>query len=150
MRTLLYLSSLFLAMPSIALAAAFLVLGDAISAHSLLGFLGVLLETALWLVPWGLLAICAAFFALVVAGFSMRVRWFASLCVAALAIGSSAVALALITLHGNASFGQLAFFIPAAVSAAIGVGLAVREGPRAGESAQLHGRGDAAGASEPP
>lgn len=142
MRTLLYLSSLFLALPSIALAAAFLVLGTAISAHSLLGFLGVLLETALWLLPWGLLAIFAAFVALVLAGFSNRVRWLASLLVAALAIGSSATALALITLHGNGSFGQLVFFIPAAVSAAIALWLAVREGRASVTAAGARARAD--------
>ena len=131
MRTVLYLSSLFLAMPSVALAAAFLVLGNAISAHSLLGFLGVLLETALWLLPWGLLAIMGAFVALVLAGFAVRVRWLASLLVAALAIGSSAVAIGLIVTHGNGSVGQLVFFSPAAVSAATGLWLAVREWPRA-------------------
>jgi len=133
MRTMLYLSSLFLALPSIALAAAFLVLGSAISAHSLLGFLGVLLDMALWLLPWGLLAIAAAFVALMLAGFSNRLRWLASLCVAALAIGSSAIALMLITQHGNASFGQLAFFMPAVASGGIGLWLAVREWPRASE-----------------
>jgi hypothetical protein len=142
MRTLLYLSSLFLALPSIALAAAFLVLGTAISAHSLLGFLGVLLETALWLLPWGLLAIMAVFVALVVAGFSVRLRWLASLLVAALAIGSSATALALITLHGNGSLGQLVFFIPAAVSAAIALWLAVREGRASVTAAGARARAD--------
>ncbi|HEU4613996.1 MAG TPA: hypothetical protein VFS15_18005 [Kofleriaceae bacterium] len=135
MRTALYLSSLFLALPSIALAAAFLVLGNAISAHSLLGFLGVLLESALWLLPWGLLAILAAFVALVLAGFSIRVRWLASLLVALLAIGSSAIAIALIVAHGNGSFAQLAFFVPAAVSAVMGTWLAIREWPNASAGA---------------
>jgi hypothetical protein len=131
MRTLLYLSSVVLALPGIALAAAFLVLGSAIATHSLIGFLGVLLGTAVALLPWGLLAIAAALAALVLAGLSTRVRWLASLCVAALAIASSAVAIALIVAHGNGSVGQLAFFVPGAVSAVTGIWLAVRERPGA-------------------
>jgi hypothetical protein len=131
MRAALYLSSLFLALPSIALAAAFLVLDSAISTHSVLGFLGLLLQMALWLLPWGLLAIVAAFVALVLAGFSIRLRWFASLCVAVLAIGGGVIALTLIVQHGNASFGQLAFFVPAVVSGGTALWLAVREWPRA-------------------
>ncbi|WP_395684441.1 hypothetical protein [Dokdonella sp.] len=129
MRPLLYLLSLALALPGIGLAAAFLILGNAIATRSLLGFLGVLLDTFLWLFPWGVLACIAAFVLLVIGGVTVRFRWFASACVAALAIGSSLVVLALDVSHGNFSPGQLTFFVPALISASIGIWLAVREWP---------------------
>jgi hypothetical protein len=130
MRPLLYLSSLALALPGLALAAAFLVLGNAIAAGSLLGFLGALLDTFVWLFPWGLLACATVFVTLVAGGVSARFRWLASACVAAIAIGSSLVVLALAVGHDNFSPGQLAFFIPAVASASIGVWLSANEWPR--------------------
>jgi hypothetical protein len=130
MRALWYLLSLALALPGIGLAAAFLILGNAIAARSLLGFLGVLLDTFLWLFPWGLLGCMAAFVALVTGGVMARFRWLASACVAALAVGSSLVVLGLDVAHGNFSTGQLAFFVPGLISACIGIWLAVREWPR--------------------
>jgi|GEM_PF-2213921 len=128
-RPLLHLLSLVLALPGIALAAAFLIFGKAIAAHSLLGFLGVLLDVFVWLLPWGLLACVVVLLALVVGGFSTRVRWLASSCVAALAVASSIVLLALTTTHDNFSPDQLPFFAPALVSATIGVWIAIREWP---------------------
>jgi len=130
MRPLLYLLSLALALPGIALAAAFLILGNAIAARSLVGFLGVLLDTFLWLFPWGLLACMAAFVVAVIAGFNARSRWLASLCVATLASGSSLVVLAIEAVHDNFSAGQLAFFTPALVSASLSFWLAMNEWPR--------------------
>lgn len=130
MRPLLYLLSLVLAIPGVGLAAAFLVLGSAISSKSLLGFLDVLLETAAWLLPWGLLACFMVLIALVIGGLSTRFRWLASSCVAILAIGSSIVVLTLTTVHHNFSPEQLYFFVPAIVSASLSIWLAVREWPR--------------------
>jgi hypothetical protein len=129
MRPLLYLLSLALALPGIGLAAAFLILGNAIAARSFLGFLGVLLDTFLWLFPWGLLGCMAAFVALVIAGVTARFRWLASICVATLAIGSSLVVLWIDVGHGNFSPGQLVFFVPALTAASAGIWLAVREWP---------------------
>lgn len=130
MRPFLYFLSLVLALPGIGLAVAFLILGRAIATQSLPGFLGALLEITVWLIPWGLLAGLAAFVVLVIAGVTARFRWLASACVAVLAIGSSIVVLVLTTAHGNFSPGQLPFFIPAALSAFLGIWLAVREWPR--------------------
>lgn len=132
MRTLLYLLSLVLALPGIALAVAFLILGNAIAAGSFFGFLGALLDTFLWLFPWGLLGCMAAFVALVIAGVMARTRWLAGACVAALAVGSSIIVLSLDAGHGNFSPGQLAFFAPGLASAGIASWLAVREWPRRG------------------
>lgn len=130
MRPLLYLLGLLLALPGIGLAVAFLILGNAIAARSLPGFLGVLLDTFLWLFPWGVLACLAVFIALVIAGVTARSRWVASLCVAALAIGSSLVVLTLEIAHDNFSPGQMAFFSPALISASVCIWLAAREWPR--------------------
>jgi hypothetical protein len=129
MRPFLYLLSLVLALPGTGLAVAFLILDSAIATQSLPGFLGAFLEIALWLIPWGLLGALAALVALVIAGVTVRFRWLASACVAVLAIGSSIVVLVLTTAHDNFSPGQLAFFIPAAVSASLGIWLTMNEWP---------------------
>jgi hypothetical protein len=44
-------------LPYLALAAWFLILGDAIAGGSLASFLATLLSHALWLMPWGLLGL---------------------------------------------------------------------------------------------
>jgi hypothetical protein len=130
MRPLLYLSSLALALPGVVLAAAFLLLGHAIAARSFLGFFGVLVDAFVWLFPWGLLVGMVVLLALVIAGVTARFRWLASVCVAALAIGSSVVVLSLDAMHGNFSPGQLTFFIPALMSATASLWLATSEWPR--------------------
>ena len=127
MRPMLYLMSLALALPGVALAAAFAVLGAAISTRSWAGFFGVLLETAAWLLPWGLLACTGLLLALLLGGLTPRFRWFASLCVAALAIGSSVVVLWLGA--DGLSPGQWGFFVPAAISVSISIWIAAREWP---------------------
>jgi hypothetical protein len=106
MRTLLYLLSLLLALPGIGLAAAFLVLGGDIVTRSPASFVGVLLDTGAWLLPWGLLACIVAFVALVAGGLITRFRRLASSCVAALAAGSSIAVL--ILMAANFSAEQLA------------------------------------------
>jgi hypothetical protein len=132
MRPLLYLLSLALALPGIGLAAAFLVLDNAIAARSLPGFFGVLLDTFLWLFPWGLLGCMAAFVALVIGGVMARFRWLASTCVATLAIGSSLVVLALAMVHDNFSPGQITFVAPGLVSACASIWLVASEWSRRG------------------
>ena len=130
MRAVLYLLSLVLALPGIGLAAALLILGSAISTHSWWGFFGVLLDTAAWLLPWGLLACMLALLALFVGGLMPRFRWLASSCVAFLALASSAVVLAITTSHGEFSSEKLTFFGPAVISAALSTWIAAREWPR--------------------
>jgi hypothetical protein len=129
MRPLLHLLSVILVLPGVALAGAFSILGHAIATQSLLGFLGELLTVVLWLVPWGLLAVCVALLALILCGLSARFRWLAALCLVTLAIGSSVVVL-ILTSHSGFSAGQLWFFAPAVVSASVGLWLTVTEFPR--------------------
>lgn len=128
MRPLLHVIGVLCLLPSVLLASAFLALGHAIAAGTLLGFFEQLLLMAIWLIPWGALASFALFLALLSAGFSQRLRWLAGLCVAGLAIGSTAVILAL----GSQPISpdQLPFFLPALISAAVGLWLAVTEHPR--------------------
>jgi len=128
MRPLLLAIGVLCLLPSVLLASAFLALGHAIAAGTLLGFFEQLLVMAIWLMPWGLLAGFAVFLALLSAGFSQRLRWLAGSCVAAFAIGSVAVILALDS--QPLSSDQLTFFVPALVSTSIGLWLAVSEGPR--------------------
>ncbi len=130
MRLLIHLLSLLLVLPSVGLAVAFLILENAISTKSLLGILGVLLDVFVWLFPSGLLACGVVLIALVVGGLTNNLRWLASTCVAVLAIGSSLVALTLISAHNNFTPEQLTFFVPALLSASLSIWLAMREWPR--------------------
>lgn len=127
MRPFLHVISVLCLLPSVLLASAFLALGHAIAAGTLLGFFEQLLVMATWLIPWGLLASLAAFLVLLSAGFSQRLRWLAGSCVAAFSIGSVAVILAFDS--QPLSSGQLTFFMPALFSTSIGLWLAVSEGP---------------------
>lgn len=128
MRPFLHAISVLCLLPSVLLASAFLALGHAIAAGTLLGFFEQLLVMATWLIPWGLLAGLVAFLVLLSAGFSQRLRWLAGSCVAAFAIGSVAVILAFDS--QPLSSGQLTFFVPALLSTSIGLWLAVSESPR--------------------
>lgn len=130
MRALLFLTSFILALPGIALAIIFLVLGQAIATHSLLGFLGALLHAFVWIMPWGLLALLAAVFALLIGGISGRFRWLASTCVAVLAIASGVIILVITYIHGKLTPDQLPFHIPAVLAASICIWLAQHEWPR--------------------
>lgn len=128
MRPLLHVVGVLCLLPSVLFASAFLALGHAIAAGTLLGFFEQLLVMAAWLIPWGALAGFAIFLALLSASFSRRLRWFAGLCMAGFAVGSSAVILAL----GSqpTSLDQLPFFLPALISASVGLWLVVTECPR--------------------
>ena len=140
MRSLLHLLSILLALPGIALAGMFLVLGHAIATQSLFGFFGELLAVALWLIPWGLIGIAVAVIALIAGGLLPRCRRFAAAVVALLTIASSAVVFKLSAVA--AAPGQLAFFVPAWVAVAISVWLAVTEkAPRRPAAALVRGTG---------
>lgn len=138
MRPLLHVLGVLCMLPSALLASAFLALGHAIAAGTLLGFFEQMLVMATWLIPWGALASFAIFLALLSAGFSRRLRWLAGLCVAALAIGSVVVILAFDS--QPLSSGQLTFFVPALLSASVGLWLAVNEYPRSKFSSPAHNR----------
>lgn len=124
MRPLLHLLSIILVLPRILLASAFIILGRAIATQSLLGLLGQLLADALWLVPWGLLAACAAVLLIALGGFFVQTRRMAALCVAILGIGSMVISLALIISHSNFTLNRLTFFVPAAIASGIPLWLA--------------------------
>lgn len=129
MRPVLHLLSVGLLVPGMVLAGAFMILGNAIATPSLLGFFGALLKMAVWMIPWGLLGVCAAFLILALGGMSARFRWLAGLCVALLATGSSALLLTLTIAHDNFSAAQLFFLVPAIVAASVGIWFAVSEWP---------------------
>ena len=131
MRGLLHLLSVVLVLPSVALALAFILLGRAIAARSLLGMMLQVLSDAVWIVPWGLLGAALAVLLLVVGGFVAATRRLAGLCVAILGIGSVAIVLGLTIAHSNASWGQLPFHLPAVIASCIGLWLAKPERPQA-------------------
>ena len=122
MRSLLHLLSLLLALPNVGLAAALLFFGSGIVTRSPSSFIGVLLDTGAWLLPWGLLACVVALVALVAGGLTTRFRPLASSSVAVLAIGSS-IAVLILT-EFNFSPEQLWFLVLAIISAVLSIWLA--------------------------
>ena len=128
MKPLLHLVSIVLVLPGVALAVAFIVLGRAIAAQSLVGLLFQLLSDALWIVPWGLLAACTGIVAVAIAGLRSRTRWIAGLCVALLGIGSTLVLVGLGAQQVSAD--SVLFLLPGAAGACIGLWFAWTERPR--------------------
>jgi len=126
-RALLHVINVVLVLPAVALAAAFLLCGTAVAAGSWLGFFGVLLDTAAWLLPWGLLVSFISLLLLVLGGLTARFRLLAAVSVAVLAAASATVVLAMVFAHGNFSVGQFLFFAPALISASLGIWLAASE-----------------------
>lgn len=125
MRPLLHLVSIVLVLPSVLLAAAFVILGRAIATRSLLGLLGQLLTDALWIVPWGALAAVTAIVLIATGGFFVQTRRFAGLCVALLGLASIVVVLSLMMTHSRVSVSDLPFFIPGVIAIGIGLWLGV-------------------------
>lgn len=126
MRALLHVASILLALPGIALAGLFLILGHAIATHSLPGFFGELLAAALWLIPWGIITIAVVLLALVLGGLSSRLRPIAAASVALVTIASNAVLLFMLT-RNDADPEQFTFFAPAVIATGLSVWLALTE-----------------------
>jgi hypothetical protein len=139
MRSFLHILSLLLVLPVMALALAFLILGRVISAGSWLRMLDALLTAAVWLMPWGMLAIISSLLAVAIAGMFARTRWLAGLCVAVLGFGSTLIVLVHVIGYGNFSWGQVPFMVPGAMAACVGAWLAVKERP---PSARTRGTSD--------
>jgi hypothetical protein len=132
-RPLLHLVSIFLVLPSVVLAAAFIMLGRAIAAQSLPGILWQLLTDVLFVFPWGMLGALLALLLIAAGGFVAQTRRVAGLCVAVLGIGSIAVLLTTILGYSRITLDQLPFFIPGVVASCIGLWFAA--GDRNGRSA---------------
>ena len=122
MRSILHLLSVLLALPGVGLASALLVFGSGIVTRSPSSFIGVLLDTGAWLLPWGLLACFVALVALVAGGLTTRFRPLASSGVAFLAIGSC-IAVLILT-EFNFSPEQLLSFVLTIVSVFLSTWLA--------------------------
>lgn len=128
MRPLLHLLSIILVLPSVLLAAAFIILGRAIATKSLLGILWQLLADALWLFPWGILGAGATILLIAAGGFFAQTRRLAGLCVALLGLGSIVVLLTMILSHSDVSLSDVPFFVPGIVATGIGIWLAAIDG----------------------
>lgn len=113
--------------PYVVLALGFVLLGQAIASGSLAGFLLTLLSQAVWLVPWGALAIVGSLAMVAALGFSARLRWVAGACVAAIAAAS----LLAIGVLGSSPLGagELTFPLPCLAAGGFGAWLAVAEKP---------------------
>ena len=110
MRAALHVFATLVLLPYVALATSFAILGHAISSGSLLGFFNALLAHAVWLVPWGLMAIACAIGLLAVGGMIPRFQRVAGLCLAVLAGASLAVIVLVSPWRVDAS--QTAFLLP--------------------------------------
>jgi len=125
MRGAIHLLCTLALLPYLALAAWFLILGDAIATGSLISLLGTLLSHALWLIPWGLLGITAGIVGVVALGMIDGVRWLGGLCLFVLA-GACLV----IVIAGSSPAlgpGELLFLLPCFAILFFGAWLAVAE-----------------------
>lgn len=125
MRGAMHLLCTLVLLPYLALAAWFLILGDAIAGGSLASFLATLLSHALWLMPWGLLGLAAGILGVAALGMIEGVRWLGGLCLFILA-GSCLF----IVITGNPSAvgpGELLFLLPCFAILIFGGWLAVAE-----------------------
>ena len=126
MRAAAYVLAALVTLPYALLALAFMLLGRAIAAGTLLGFLGTLLTQAVWLVPWGLMAIALGALALVVAGIHPPWRTASATLLCLLALASMGTIGWLSSRHMGAP--ELTFLLPCLVSAAVAGWLALTEG----------------------
>ncbi|MEP7084549.1 MAG: hypothetical protein ABI854_07395 [Betaproteobacteria bacterium] len=126
MRVIAHLISVALLLPALVVATAFLALDHVLSQLGWFAFFVALMHIALAALPWAFLA-CALLITLSVLGFSERYRWAAALCVAGMAIASSAV----LAWIGDfpATPVDAGFFVPGAAALAISVWIAVSEWP---------------------
>ena len=125
MRGAMHLLCTLVLLPYLALAAWFLILGDAIAGGSLVSFLATLLAHALWLMPWGLLGLTAGIIGLAALGMIESVRWLGGLCLFVLA-GSCLF----ILIAGNRTAigsGELLFLLPCFAILVFGAWLALAE-----------------------
>jgi len=122
--------SVALVLPILALASAFVILGRAIAAGSLLGLFDQLLADSVWLIPWGVLGAGATLLVIAVGGLFVRTRWLAGLSVAILGLGSTVIVIVLTQGRSDASFDQVPFFIPGVFASCIGAWFTLTERPR--------------------
>ena len=115
MRIAVYLLATLFVLPYLALATGFLGLGRAIAAGTLPGFFDVLLTTALWMIPWGVLAFACALVALIAAAASDRWRWLGASCLCLAATTCLGVILTLAS--SPIEPGHLAFLLPCLLAA---------------------------------
>lgn len=123
MRPLLHFVSFALMLPSLLFASGFLLLGHAIGGGTLLASFSRLLSDALWLASGGLLLVLALLCAILIGGFVTRTRFLAAACVAALAVGSAIVLIAL-------GAGGWLLLVPGLTSVCASGWLAMKEWPR--------------------
>ena len=126
MRVVAHLISIALLLPGLVVATAFLALDHVLSQTGWFAFFVALVHIALAALPWAMLA-CTLLITLSVFGFFNQYRWAAAICVAGIAIASSAV----LARIGDfpATPVDAGFFVPGAAALAISVWIAVSEWP---------------------
>jgi hypothetical protein len=125
MRVALYLLATVVLLPYVLLATGFILFGHILSGGTLLSLFDALLTAALWLIPWGVLALAIAFLALLALGLSDRLRWLGGLCLSAIACGCTATILLLSTTAIEP--GQVLFMLPCMMIVVLGAWLAYAE-----------------------
>lgn len=121
-----HLLSIALLLPGLVFATAFLALDHITHQPGLLAFFSALLDVALLILPWMLLA-CIFLFVLALFGLSTRHRWAAALCVAGIVSGSTSILLWVGGIPARPA--DAWFLVPGMGAFAIALWLAVTEWP---------------------
>jgi len=113
MRAALHVIATVVLLPYIALAAGFLLLGQAISRGSLLSILDALLSQFLWIVPWGAIGMAVAIFLVAALGLSPGSRWLGGACL--FVIAAACLVIIVVMPTAPMSPGQWLFLLPCAL-----------------------------------
>ena len=112
------------ALPYIALAAGFLLIGDVARAKGLVGIFDVVLHHFDWIVRWGIYGFLLLWIVFLIMGFFDQFQRFTALCLFLLATGSSIV---IMLLHSSRmEFGHYLFLAPCFAVAATSAWLFIR------------------------
>jgi hypothetical protein len=130
MRNLAHLLSVFLLLPNLVFASAFVIFGHTLAAAtSFVDFLVRLFMDAAWVAPLACLALFVVLLVLVFLGLSDRRRWIAGLSIAILSIASTLVLLVMSGVPDSTD--GWSFFLPGFLALAIGAWLALDNGRKA-------------------
>ena len=111
MRGALHVLATVVLLPYVALAAAFLLLGNVIAGGSLLSMLGRLLAHATWIIPWGIIGAACAIVAIALLGIIPGYHRLGGLVLGVLAV-SSLLAIVFMTGRPAMDASQLLFLSP--------------------------------------
>ena len=127
MRAVLHVLATIVLLPYLLLAAAFVLLEQAIGDGTLGALLKTLFVQLTWLVPWGVLGFLVLVVILVALGLHPASRWLAGLVLCLAAVAS--IAIVIVKPAAPLDMGGLIFLSPCMLVAAYGAWMAIDEGP---------------------